>query len=348
MLMETILVKGRYRNSRILVGEKLELLEEHLPAEEVYIITDPHVKQLYGDVFPDFPVYVTAPGEVAKTPETVARICRWLIDVGAGRDAFLLGIGGGVLCDVTGFAASVYMRGIEFGFVATTLLAQVDAALGGKNGVNLDGYKNIMGTFNQPRFVVCGTAMLHTLPEKELQNGLVEAVKHTLIADKKMFMEIRERVEDILALDEEMIKKLVSHSIKVKSAIVGRDEIEEGERRKLNLGHTWGHAVEKTDGIPHGQAVSIGLVFAATLSEHKGLLKPEERQEVINLLHTLGLPLQSFTPVERLFDALARDKKRKGTHVHYVLMNGIGDVVVEAISLEEVGRFARSVAVSKK
>ena len=340
--METILVKGRYRNSRILVGDKLELLEEHLPAEEVYIITDRHVKEFYGDQLPDFPVFVMEPGEAAKTPETVSRICQWLISGEAGRDAFLLGIGGGVVCDVTGFAASVYMRGIDFGFVATTLLAQVDAALGGKNGVNLDGFKNIMGTFNQPHFVVCSTGMLPTLPEKELQNGLAEAVKHTLIADKRMFKEIRERSEDILALDEEMIKKLVRHSIKVKSDIVGRDEIEEGERRKLNLGHTWGHAVEKTDGIPHGQAVSIGMVFAATLSEQRGLLKPQERQELINLLHALDLPLQSFTPVEQVFHALARDKKRKGTHVHFVLMNGIGDVVVEALSLEEIGDFARS------
>ncbi len=335
-------MKGRHRNSRILVGDKFELLEEHLPAEEVYIITDPHVKQLYGDDFPDFPVYVMEPGEAAKTPETVSRICQWLIGEEAGRDAFLLGIGGGVVCDVTGFAASVYMRGIDFGFVATTLLAQVDAALGGKNGVNLDGFKNIMGTFNQPHFVVCCTGMLHTLPEKELQNGLAEAVKHTLIADKRMFKEIRERADDILALDEEMIKKLVSHSIKVKSDIVGRDEVEEGERRKLNLGHTWGHAVEKTDGIPHGHAVSIGMVFAATLSEQRGLLQPQERQELISLLHALDLPLQSFTPVEQVFHALARDKKRKGSHVHFVLMNGIGDVIVEAISLEEIGEFARS------
>ncbi len=328
------------------MGEKLEMLEEHLPDEEVYIITDRHVKQLYGDEFPGFPVYVMEPGEAAKTPETVAQICQWLIGKKAGRDAFLLGIGGGVVCDVTGFAASVYLRGIDFGFVATTLLAQVDAALGGKNGVNLDGYKNIMGTFNQPHFVACSTAMLHTLPEKELQNGLAEAVKHTLIADKRMFHEICERVDDILALDDEMIRKLVSHSIRVKSDIVGRDEIEEGERRKLNLGHTWGHAVEKTDGIPHGQAVSIGMVFAATLSEQRGLLKPGERQEVINLLHALDLPLQSFTPVEQVFDALARDKKRKGTHVHFVLMNGIGDVVVEAISLKEIGDFARSIETS--
>ncbi len=341
--METILVKGRHRNSRILVGDKLELLDEHLPAEEVYIITDRHVKEFYGDQFPDFPVYVMEPGEVAKTSETASQLCRWLMEEEAGRDAFLLGIGGGVVCDITGFVASVYLRGIDFGFVATTLLAQVDAAIGGKNGVNLDGYKNIIGTFNQPRFVVCSTGMLQTLPKKEIQNGLAEAVKHTLIADRRMFGEIGKNAADILNLDEEIIKKLVSHSVRVKSDIVGRDEVEQGERRKLNLGHTWGHAVEKTDGIPHGQAVSIGMVFAATFSEHKGLLKPEDREELVNLLHALDLPLQSLSPPDKIFRALSRDKKRKGAYVHFVLMNGLGDVVVEAITLEEIGLFARSV-----
>lgn len=340
--MDTIFLKGRFRNSRILVADQLELLEELLPGKEVYIITDHHVHQLYGDQFPAFPVFPIAPGEASKTMQTVSHICRWLMAKGAGRDAFLLGIGGGVVCDITGFAASVYMRGIDFSFVATTLLAQVDGAIGGKNGVNLDGYKNIIGTINQPHFVCCSTGMLHTLPEPELQNGLAEAVKHTLIADKKMFATIRDNTEKILALDDELITKLVQHSIRVKSDIVGRDEIEEGERRKLNLGHTWGHAAEKTDAIPHGQAVSIGLAFSATLSEHKGLLKPEERREIIALLNALGLPVQSMTAPDKIFYALVSDKKREGSYVHFVLMDGIGSVVVEPISMEELKAFIQT------
>ncbi len=341
--MDTILVEGRYRNSRILIGDKLELLPEHLPAEEVFIITDRHIYQLYGDQFPVFPVYVVEPGESGKTMNTISAICRWLMEKGATRNAFLLGIGGGIVCDITGFAASVYMRGTGFGFVATSLLAQVDAAVGGKNGVNLDGYKNMIGTFSQPHFVCCSTMMLKTLPAGELKNGLAEAVKHTLIADKKMFKRLYEDAEALLAADDPTIKRLVRHSIKIKADIVSRDEVEQGERRKLNLGHTWGHAVEKTDRIPHGQAVSIGMVFAARLSEHKGLLKPEERQEVVALLNALGLPLESLSPPEEIFRILSHDKKRMGGHVHFVLMNGIGDVVVEPMSLNELSNFARTI-----
>ncbi len=334
--MDTIFVKGRFRNSRILVGEPIDKLPEHMPDKGVFIITDDNVHKIYGKAFPGFPVYVMKAGEKNKTPGSALDICRWLLNEGAGRDAFLLGVGGGLVCDMAGFVASVYMRGINFGLVATSLLAQVDASLGGKNGVNLDGFKNIIGTFNQPEFVLCDTSMLRSLPKEELKNGLAEAVKHALIADKHMFFTIRENTTAIMDLDEMLINKLVSHSIRVKSDIVSKDEIELGERRKLNLGHTWGHAVEKTDGIPHGQAVSIGLVFAAELSEHKGMLSPQDRTQVVELLQSLGLPARTNTNPKMIFHALKKDKKREADHIHFVLMKGIGKVVVETLPLSEL------------
>ncbi len=340
--METIFIKGQFRNSRILVGESLSNLSEHIPGGQVFIITDKHVNDVYKGAFPDAPVYVLTPGEQRKTTASAVKICQWLIEKGAGRDAFLVGIGGGMVCDLTGFVASVYMRGINFGFVATSLLAQVDAALGGKNGVNLDGYKNIIGTFNHPHFVLCDTSMMESLPETEIKNGLAEAVKHTLIADRHMFNTLKKETKAALDLDESLINKLVKHSVQVKSDIVSKDEVEQGERRKLNLGHTWGHAVEKVDGIAHGHAVSIGMAFTASISEYKGLLKPEDRQRVLALLQSLGLPTETDTDVKTIFHALLKDKKKEEDHIYFVFMEGIGNVSIELIPLAELEEFVFS------
>lgn len=339
--MDSIIVSGRHGSSRILAGETLDKLGKYIPRRDVFVVTDKNLHKIYGDRFPDCPVYVMDAGEREKTLENAARICHWLLDKGAGRDAFILGIGGGMVCDMAGFVASVYMRGTGFGFVATSLLAQADASIGGKNGVNLDGFKNIIGTFNQPQFVLCDPTMLHSLPKEEFINGLAEVVKHVLIADKKMFHVIKEQATAILDLDQFLINKLIRHSIQTKAAIVNKDETEESERRKLNLGHTWGHAVERTDRIMHGQAVAIGLVFAAALSEYKGKLKQDERNQLVELLQSLGLPVKSPTDPEIIFQALVKDKKKEGSHIHFVLMEGIGQVSVEPIPVNELEHFIR-------
>ncbi len=330
--METIFVKGGTGSSRILAGESLENLKSYIPPSGVFIITDSNVNRIYGKSFPGHPVFVTEPGESSKATETVLSACRWLLDKGAGRDSFILGIGGGIVCDIAGFTASVFMRGVRFGFVATTLLAQVDASVGGKNGVNLDGYKNIIGCFNQPDFVICDTEMLVSLPPEEIKNGLAEAVKHTLIDNRNMFKTIWDNAGEIKELKNTgVLNRLISHSVHVKAAIVNRDENEQGERRKLNLGHTWGHAIEKITGMPHGKAVSIGLVFAARLSEHKGLLKPRDRERLTELLVRLELPTASSTDPMQVLTALLKDKKREADHIHFVMIKSIGRVVVEAI-----------------
>lgn len=339
-MMEEIVVKGVSGKSRIIFGDMRDKLTGLIPGQALFVVTDRQVHTLYAERFPRCPVYVTEAGEQSKSPAVAMDICRWLLAAGAGRDAFILGIGGGVVCDLAGFVASVYMRGLDFGFVATTLLAQVDASVGGKNGVNLDGYKNIVGTFNQPRFVLCDTSLLRTLPEAELRNGLAEVVKHTLIADKAMFHLLRKQAGDILSLDQPLIHKVVAHSVRVKAGVVNRDERERGERRKLNLGHTWGHAVEKTQGIPHGQAVSIGLAFAAGLSEHRGLLKARERSQLLELLAALGLPTATKGDRGKVFAAMVKDKKRETGHIHFILMKGIGEVVVEPIPLGELEAYA--------
>jgi 3-dehydroquinate synthase len=206
--------------------------------------------------------------------ETVTTIFNQLVDMEVDRSTLILGIGGGIVCDIAGFVASTYMRGTPFGFVSTTLLSQVDASVGGKNGVNFGGYKNMVGVFNQPEFVVCDMMLLKTLPFREIQCGFAEIIKHGAIADHRMLDFIENHRDAALDLESRIVEHLVYRSVEIKAGVVTRDEREKGERRKLNFGHTFGHAIEKLTGIPHGEAVGIGMVMAAALSVKKGLLSP--------------------------------------------------------------------------
>lgn len=337
--METILVKGKTSESTIIIGESIGNLSKYIPMGNVFIITDENVDRLYGNKFPDFPKFVVKAGEGSKNLLSVSEIYRWLLDVGADRSSFIVGIGGGVVCDIAGFVASTYMRGVEFGFVATTLLAQVDASVGGKNGVDLDGYKNIVGTFNQPKFVICDTSMLKTLPALELSNGFAEMVKHSLIADASDFTFMEENIEKLMNCDIDTLTPLVAKSVRIKANIVAADEFEKGERKKLNLGHTWGHAVEKISGLSHGKSVSIGLEFAARLSTEKGLMDNREYMRLMNLLRELNLPICTNINPLRIFDALTKDKKKVADSIDFILMKGIGNVVVERLSLNEIKGF---------
>jgi len=337
--MELVEVKGNESFSRILIGESIDNLKNHTSNSKLFIITDGNVKRLYSDRFPIAPLYCIEPGETSKNFQTTINIYRWLLENNADRSSFIVGIGGGVVCDMAGFVASTFMRGVNFGFVATTLLAQVDASVGGKNGIDLDGYKNIIGTFNQPKFVICDISMLKTLPTIEFANGMAEVVKYALISDKSMFDDIEKHRTEILALNDGLIEYLVTRSVKIKASIVEADERENGLRRVLNLGHTWGHAVEKLMGIPHGQAVSIGLLFAANLSIAKGLLSIEERDRLENILSNFGLPTKTDANPKHIFEILQKDKKRENEFVHFVLMKGIGSVEVDKINLKELEKF---------
>ncbi len=337
--MEVIRINGKDATSQIFIGERLSDMHMYVPQSNTFIITDTNVNKIYRKSFPNFPVFIMKAGEANKNLSTVAEIYRWLLDQGADRNSFIVGIGGGVVCDLAGFVASTFMRGVSFGFVATTLLAQVDASIGGKNGVDLDGYKNIVGTINHPKFVICDISMLKTLPYVELVSGLAEVVKHALIADSTKFEYIEKNSDSILALDLTMLEYLVTRSVRIKADIVEVDEREGGLRRVLNLGHTWGHAVEKITGISHGQAVSIGLVFAAKLSYNKGMLSEMEMDRIVNLLTKLGLHTQTNADSEIIFDTLQKDKKKVGNGVHYVLLRSIGAVEVVEISFDELKKY---------
>ncbi len=334
--METFTINTDSGSSRILIGERLENLQRYIPETRPIVITDSNVRHLYPLDSMAGNVITIGTGEANKTLDTIQEIYAQLLSIQADRSAFIVGIGGGIVCDITGFAASTFLRGLRFGFVATTLLAQVDASVGGKNGVNFKGYKNMVGLFHQPEFVICDFEFLKTLPSKEICCGLAEIVKHAAIADADLFTYLEQHAEDILALDRQTIERLVLASVRIKSSIVSRDETEKGERRLLNFGHTFGHAIEKASGAVHGEAVSMGMVLASALSVKRDLLSEQEYQRLRDLLKRLNLPNGLVCNPQKLFNAVEKDKKRAGDCIHFVLLNEIGNAVVEQIAIKEL------------
>ena len=331
--MNTLIIHGAARDSSILIGESIKNLPHYIPAKDVVVITDTTVNQLYRSFFSSYKVITIGRGEEIKTLDTLAAVYEQLIACEADRSTFILGIGGGIVCDIAGLAASTYMRGLKFGLVATTLLAQVDASVGGKNGVNFRRFKNMIGTFNQPEFVICDFELLKTLPEKEVRCGIGEIVKHALIADEALFSFLEKHADELLSLKPSVVEEAVTKSIRIKSAIVNKDEKERGERRLLNFGHTVGHAVEKNTSLTHGEALGVGITAAAALSNRRGLLSAAGYERIVALLEKLHLPTKSDVKGETIMQAIRLDKKREGDEIHFVLIDKIGHARVEKISL---------------
>ncbi len=307
----------------------------------VIVITDANVHRRHMAFVDAYEHIVIGMGESQKTLATVERIYRDLIAMEAGRDCFILGFGGGVVTDIAGFAASTYMRGVRFGFVASTLLGQVDASVGGKNGVNMDGYKNMVGTFAQPEFVLCDTDQLRTLPERDFRAGLAEVVKAGVIGDAELFSILSSHTYEDIKGDAGLLADVISRAVRVKADIVERDEREAGERRKLNLGHTFAHAIERTtDRYTHGEAVSIGMVMAARIAVRAGMLGSEDERKIVVLLEKFGLPTHTDIDPNRLLKAIRMDKKGDGDSIRFVLPTGIGSCEVRRMGFGEVEELA--------
>jgi 3-dehydroquinate synthase len=343
-MIETFHIKGITGNSSIYIDERLQNVNRYLPDVKTIIITDENVKNYYLNDFPDFPVITIPTGESIKTLATVELIYRQLIDLDCDRQTFILAIGGGIVCDIAGFAASTFQRGLKFGFVSTSLLSQVDASVGGKNGVNFDSYKNMVGVFMQPEFVICDINLLNTLPKEEVANGFAEIVKHALINNYSMFEFIEKNKTKALSLDSQIITQLVTDSIKIKSGIVQKDEKEAGERRSLNFGHTIGHAIEKIAQPGHGNAVSIGMVAAAEFSCKKGYIPSQDLNRITSLLYDLNLPVKHDFNIKEIADALSADKKREGDSIYFIFLEKIGKSRIEKVSFTEIEEFLFSQA----
>lgn len=313
--------------------------------------------------------------EENKSMSTVLEICKWLMDNDAGRNALLLAIGGGITTDMAGFAASIYKRGIRFAYVPTTFLSQVDAAIGGKTGVNFQNYKNILGVIRQPEFTYICPEVLGTLPYRDFLSGTAELLK-TFIIDNagnnyekavEVLSEIHGSIDrkQAIVLHLAEVEELAAAAARIKAGIVERDEFECGERRKLNLGHTFAHAIESVSmsghygaesGISHGEAVAMGMIMAAKASERYYSLAPENsmrsddiagqndtatseegkslKARLVRDFSRCGLPTECPFPPESLSGAMKKDKKAENGIVHFVLIRAIGDVRIEDLPVE--------------
>lgn len=335
--MVTVLeIRGQNVTSKIMIGEKLSRLSLHLEGRRTVIITDSNVRRLYETYFPPAEIIEINPGERSKNLETIQTCYRRLLGLEADRSTVVCGIGGGVVCDVAGFAAATYLRGLAFGFAATTLLAQVDAAVGGKNGVDFNGYKNLIGTFRQPDFVLSDVHLLETLPPQEIAGGMAEVIKTAAVGDAALFERLEESVPVLQALDPSMMEKVVTACVRIKAAVVEQDEREQGRRRILNFGHTLAHAMEKTSGIDHGRAVSLGMVFAAEYSVRRHRLPRRAADRIVRLLERMRLPVDLSEDGRVLKEAVRKDKKRSGEHVKFVFLEEIGSPVIENLPLSEL------------
>ncbi len=332
--------------SELRTGNFFNDLKKYLDYPEVVIITDENVFKFYGEKFPDLPLIVLKSGEERKSLETVEKIYKKFLKFKVSRSTFIVGIGGGVVCDITGFAASTYLRGLNFGFFPTTLLAQADAAMGGKNGVNFSGYKNMVGSIVQPEFVYSDISVLKTLPPDELKNGFAEIIKHGLIRDIDLIEFMEGNKDKIINLEGKSVEYILDRSKEIKMKIVQTDEKESGERRILNFGHTFGHAFEEILSIPHGEAVSVGMVWAAKFSNSEKMLSSDEVEKINKLLIKFGLPVSVAVDAREVRSFFVADKKRDSDRINFVFLDRVGNSVVKEIPLKKVEDFTNAMCKS--
>lgn len=328
-----------YHQTPIYVGESFENFEQYLKGAytQTILLIDENVYLTRKKEFDLYEKIIIPSGEEQKSMQVVEKIIGELLRKGADRESFLVGVGGGVVCDITGFVASIFMRGIRFGFVPTTLLAQVDASIGGKNGVNTGMYKNMIGTFTQPEFILIDSSFLKTLPKQELVSGMAEVVKHACIRDEEYFHYIEKNTEAILALDAEILHQIILHSVRIKSEIVEQDEKEGGLRKLLNFGHTFGHAIEKQHNLPHGYAISLGMCVVNALAVDWGVLDQSSDFKIRTVLKKIGLPVETTTlNLRSLCSIIYNDKKRSGDQIDLILIEGIGRSLIKSKSFESL------------
>ncbi len=354
--METISLELGDRTCRILIGHGIlgrigQLISENRSGQKFAIITNPKVSSLYSEQVAhgldaagfEHDLFEVADSETAKSLDTAKRLYKELSDNNFERDSCILGLGGGVVGDIAGFVAATYMRGIDLVLVPTTLLAQVDSAIGGKTGVNLPEGKNLVGAFHQPLMVISDIETLKALPDEDFRSGLAEVVKYGVLADPELFSKLETRLDEVLNRDEGTLTKIVTTCSTIKAKVVEEDERDHGKRLMLNYGHTLGHALEAASGYTgyrHGGAVAIGMVFAAKVSVKLGLLKEKEMNRICAVISSLGLPenIGKRMDSEVLLKFMYIDKKTKGGKLRLILPTRIGDAVISDAASPELVR----------
>jgi 3-dehydroquinate synthase len=291
---------------------------------QVITICSPNTQAHAKRILPQCPSIVLTDTEANKTLASIASITHELLLLGADRHSHIVAVGGGIICDIAAFAAAIYMRGIGCTLVPTTLLAQVDAAIGGKNGINVEGYKNILGTFRQPQRVCCDLHCLATLPARAYAAGFAEVIKAAVIASSDLFDYLESHADTAMQRQHDALEHIIACSVMIKASIVEQDEREHGKRRLLNLGHTFAHAIEKISALPHGEAVSIGMCLASAAAVRLGLMQECDARRLESLLHRFALPTSTAISVQDMLPAILHDKKKQRNSLPLILPQGIG------------------------
>lgn len=324
-----------------------EELRSLLQRRKVFVIIDKQVEKLYGSSFPFQKVFIDA-DEDAKDLATVQSVTEQLMKMGADRDCILLGIGGGIVTDLTSFVAAIYRRGVKYALIPTTLLAQVDASIGGKTGINNAGFKNVLGLFNKPEFVYVCSHFLKTLDEKNMLSGAAEMLKLGIIGNSYLYRDEVAYFREHRLMDydnKEELESLILRAVKFKSKLVDKDIHEHGPRRVLNLGHTFGHAIEKCSPtpVPHGSAVSVGIILASRIGEKLGKTRPEVTEGLIADFNSIGLPTATDIDMRNLMEAVSKDKKNTDMTVDFIVPMRVGAVELLHLDIDQLRSLALSI-----
>ena len=323
----------------------LSYLSKLVDPKQAVLITDENIFRSHQKKFGGWNTIVIRAGEAFKVQATVDSVVGQLIGMGADRKTFLVGIGGGVVTDITGYVAAIYMRGVSFGFVPSSILAMVDASIGGKNGIDIGVYKNLVGTIRQPEFLLYDHSLLKSLPKVEWTNGFAEIIKHAAIRDAALFRELEKNRPTFYQKDKAALSKLIRRNVVIKSTVVEKDEFEKGDRRLLNFGHTLGHAIENLYELSHGQAISIGMVAASLISEQYTHFKDTDR--ITAVLKRYGLPTTAEFNTKEVMEVLRMDKKKVMDSMNYVLLDKIGQACVKVIPIVELDKLLQSIITAR-
>lgn len=309
---------------------------EQYGKDKLIVITDENVYEHHSGKFEGLECIILPAGEAHKQQKTIDGIIDKLLTLQADKNCVIVGVGGGVVTDMAGYAASIYKRGIKLVLVPTSILAMVDAAVGGKNGVDVGPYKNMVGTVYQPDLLLFDYSFLYSLPHAEWVNGFAEIIKHACIKDAALFKMLQQHQVADFRNDRELLSTLIEKNVAIKTSVVLGDEFETGDRKLLNFGHTIGHAIENLYNLPHGNAVSIGMVAACSISEEINNFYSSEKNSVIQLLKQYELPVHLKYNTEKIWDVLLMDKKRNNDTMNFILLDSIGTGIVQSIPLVQL------------
>lgn len=309
--------------------------------KKTIVLTDRNVFEAHQEKFIGWELIVIEPGEEHKIQSTVDEVIRLMIEMEADRSTTLVGVGGGVITDLAGYIASVFMRGISFGFVPTTLLGMVDASVGGKNGIDVGVYKNMVGVIRQPKFLFYDYSFLATLPELVWSDGFAEIIKHACIKDAVAFKQLEKEDIDSIRNQSNVLGALIQRNVLLKTQVVQNDEFEKGERKLLNFGHTLGHAIETQYALTHGQAVAIGMSYALKLSEQ--ITGFQDAQKVRAVINQYRLPIKGDFDVKKVLDILKMDKKRVDKNMNFILLEKIGKGVIQSIPMVQLTKMVQKI-----